>query len=80
MKSVPDEVPSTSLPQQWHRPPGKQIAAARTENIQLAASVVGVQKAPPLSSTLYNPIASCRTKPDFEHLKSSMQNMGSVSG
>jgi len=77
LKSIPDEVPSTSLPQQWHRPRGKKIAAARTQAIQLAASAVGVQKARPLSSTLYNPIASCSTKPDFETLRSSMQNMGS---
>jgi len=75
LRSIPDEVPSTSLPQQWHRPRGKKIAPARTEDIQLAASAVGVQKSRPLSSTLYDPIASCSIKPDFGVLKASLQDI-----
>lgn len=70
LKCVPDPVPSTSLPQQWHKPRGKKIGAIRVEDMQLSAPS-SRDKLKVISSTLYSPV-SCTLLPDFAELKSTL--------
>jgi hypothetical protein len=67
LKTVPDPVPSTSLPQQWHKPRGAKIGAIRVEDMQLSAPS-SKPKSRAVSSTLYNPVTGL-AMPDFADLK-----------
>ena len=75
LSAVPDPVPSTSLPQEWHKPRGKKIGAARVEDITLS-SPAGVTKSRAVSSTLYNPLEGC-AKPDFQTFRLQLEQMTS---
>jgi len=72
LSSVPDPVPSTSLPQEWHKPRGDRIGPVRIEDIQLAAPTALGMHSRAVCSTLYNPIAGC-TPPDFGSLRSQLE-------
>ena len=72
LSSVPDPVPSTSLPQEWHKPRGDKIGPVRIDKIQLSAPTAK-QASRAVCSTLYNPIETCET-PDFESFRSSLSN------
>jgi len=76
LKAVPDPLPSTSLPQQWHKPRGQKIAPAKIGKMQLAAPAAGVQKCRAVCSTAYNPVAGLDL-PKFDDLVSSLQEAGS---
>lgn len=69
---VPSVISSTSLLQQWHKPRGSKIEAIRTDDMELASSAQGKEKARPVQTTLYNPIANCQM-PNFDNFFSVLQ-------
>jgi hypothetical protein len=71
LTSVPDPVPCTSLPQQWHKPRGKKIGSVRVEDMQLSAPTVGVVQSRAVCSNLYNPISDGNC-PEISTLKAAL--------
>jgi hypothetical protein len=71
---VPDPVPCTSLPQQWHKPRGEKIGSIRVEDMQLSAPSVGVVQSRAVCSNLYNPITDLNC-PDFSTLKAALMDV-----
>ena len=71
---IPDPLPSTSLPQQWHKPRGQKIAPAKVDQMQLSSPAAEVLKSRAVCSTAYNPVAG-RDLPTFDNLVSSLKEV-----
>lgn len=74
LTSVPDPVPCTSVPQQWHKARGEKIGSVRVEGMLLSAPTVGVVQSRAVCSKLYNPITDIGC-PDFSTLKAALEDV-----
>ena len=74
LKAIPDPVPCTSLPQEWHKPRGEKIGATKVDDMQLSSPAAGLPKSRAVCSNVYNPVAGIKL-PDFDKLLSSLKDV-----